>query len=144
MTGIERRERLDDAHYAMNLRLLFICSTRRFRRPSRSRWRCAWSALVGEADFPRVPGERGGDGATDHPRQAPDRRGRVPFETPGAPDRAERLAAVAAAIYSCSTKAILRRRRGSPAVPLCDEAIRLARLLLRLFSDEPSMMAFSH
>ena len=58
----------------------------------------------------------------------------MPFETPGAAERAERLGAVAAMIYlvfneGYSASGGERHVR----VPLCDEAIRLARLLLRLF-----------
>jgi len=65
----------------------------------------------------------------------------VPFEAPGPVERAERLGAVAAMIYlvfnegySAAAKETGRR------APLCDEAIRLARLLLRLFPAEPEMM----
>jgi RNA polymerase sigma-70 factor (ECF subfamily) len=65
----------------------------------------------------------------------------VPFETPGAPERAERLTAVAAMIYlifneGYSATADSMQARG----PLCEEAIRLARLLLRLFPAEPEIM----
>jgi RNA polymerase sigma-70 factor (ECF subfamily) len=65
----------------------------------------------------------------------------VPFETPGAVERAERLVAVAAMIYlifnegySASGEAAELRQ------PLSEEAIRLARLLLRLFPGEPEIM----
>lgn len=65
----------------------------------------------------------------------------VAFETPGAPERAERLAAVAAVLYLMFNEgySATGAEAGQRAV-LCDEAIRLARLLLRLFADEPSMM----
>jgi RNA polymerase sigma-70 factor, ECF subfamily len=55
---------------------------------------------------------------------------RVAFETPGAVDRAERLAAVAAMIYLLFNEG--HSASGGDAhirVPLCAEAIRLARLL---------------
>ena len=68
----------------------------------------------------------------------------VPFETPGAVERSERLAVVAAMIYlifnegySASGDAVQARR------PLCEEAIRLARLLLRLFPGEPEIMGLT-
>jgi RNA polymerase sigma-70 factor, ECF subfamily len=68
----------------------------------------------------------------------------VPFETPGALERSERLAAVAAMIYlifnegySASGDTIEIR------APLCEEAIRLARLLLRLFQSEPEIMGLT-
>ena len=65
----------------------------------------------------------------------------VPFDTPGAPERAERLAAVATMIYlifneGYSASGGNAHVRGS----LCEEAIRLGRLLLRLFPSEPEIM----
>jgi RNA polymerase sigma-70 factor (ECF subfamily) len=68
----------------------------------------------------------------------------VPFETPGAVERSERLGAVAAMVYlifnegySASGETSEIRR------PLCEEAIRLARLLLRLFQSEPEIMGLT-
>lgn len=65
----------------------------------------------------------------------------VPFETPSPADRAQRLAAVAAMLYLVFNEGYsagfdARERRA----PLCDEAIRLARLLLRLYPAEPEIM----
>jgi RNA polymerase sigma-70 factor, ECF subfamily len=68
----------------------------------------------------------------------------VPFETPGAPERAERLAAVAAMIYLVFNEGYSASGDSVPMrAPLCDEAIRLARLLLRLFQTEPEMMGLT-
>lgn len=68
----------------------------------------------------------------------------VPFETPGAVERAERLSTVAAMIYllfnegySASGGELHIRE------PLCDEAIRLARLLLSLFRGNPEIMGLN-
>ncbi|HEU4531414.1 MAG TPA: RNA polymerase sigma factor [Steroidobacteraceae bacterium] len=68
----------------------------------------------------------------------------VPFETPGAPEREQRLAAVSAMIYlifnegySASAGEVHVR------LPLCEEAIRLARLLQRLFPAEPEVIGLS-
>jgi RNA polymerase sigma-70 factor (ECF subfamily) len=68
----------------------------------------------------------------------------VPFETPGPVERAERLGAVAAMVYlvfnegySASGGDVAMR------IPLCDEAIRLSRLLLRLFPSEPEIMGLT-
>lgn len=65
----------------------------------------------------------------------------VPFEPPGAIERSERLAAVMAMVYlvfnegySASEQPLAERAQ------LCDEAIRLTRLLLRLFPMEPEVM----
>nr|WP_157335997.1 RNA polymerase sigma factor [Bradyrhizobium cajani] len=68
----------------------------------------------------------------------------TPFEAPGAVERSERLAGVAAMIYlifnegySASGETAELRK------PLCEEAIRLARLLLRLFQSEPEIMGLT-
>lgn len=68
----------------------------------------------------------------------------VPFEAPGAVERAERLATVAAMLYllfneGYSASGGEAHIRGS----LCDEAIRLSRLLLRLFQSEPEIMGLT-
>ena len=67
----------------------------------------------------------------------------VPFEAPGAVERSERLGTVAAMLYlifnegySSSGNADEAHVRGA----LCDEAIRLTRMVLRLFSSEPEIM----
>src|SRR5438105_3026555 len=65
----------------------------------------------------------------------------VPFETPGAVERSERLASVAAMIYLIFNEGY--SASGDTAeirLPLCEEAIRLSRLLLRLFQSEPEIM----
>jgi RNA polymerase sigma-70 factor (ECF subfamily) len=63
----------------------------------------------------------------------------VPFEAPGAVERSERVAAVAAMLYL-----VFNEGYSGASVParaqLSDEAIRLARLLLRLFPTEPEIM----
>ncbi|CAA2139111.1 RNA polymerase sigma factor [Hyphomicrobium sp. ghe19] len=63
----------------------------------------------------------------------------VPFEAPGPVERSERLAAVAAMIYLLFNEGYSAGNDPDRA-PLCDEAIRLARLLLRLFQTEPEIM----
>jgi RNA polymerase sigma-70 factor (ECF subfamily) len=65
----------------------------------------------------------------------------VPFETPGAVERAERLAAVAAMIYLIFNEGYSAgAAEADVRAPLCVEAIRLGRLLLRLFPAEPEIM----
>ncbi|MCC6918609.1 MAG: RNA polymerase sigma factor [Alphaproteobacteria bacterium] len=68
----------------------------------------------------------------------------VAYGAPGPVERAERLSAVAAMIYlvfnegySATGETIAAR------APLCDEAIRLARLLLRMFPSEPEIMGLT-
>jgi len=66
-------------------------------------------------------------------------RSDVPFEAPGAVERSERVAAVAAMVYLVFNEGY--SGAGVPArAQLSDEAIRLARLLLRLFPGEPEIM----
>jgi RNA polymerase sigma-70 factor (ECF subfamily) len=68
----------------------------------------------------------------------------VPFETPGAVERSERLAAVAAMVYLIFNEGYSTNSGEAPArAPLCEEAIRLARLLLRLFQTEPEIMGLA-
>ena len=66
------------------------------------------------------------------------------FETPGAVERSERLGAVAAMIYLMFNEGYSAMGADVAArAPLCDEAIRLARLLLRLFPAEPEIMGLA-
>lgn len=65
----------------------------------------------------------------------------VAFETPGPIERSERLGTVAAMIYLIFNEGYAAS--GGEAhvrLSLCDEAIRLARLLLRLFQSEPEIL----
>lgn len=65
----------------------------------------------------------------------------IAFEAPGAPERSARLAAVAAMVYLIFNEGYSAACESSAArAPLCEEAIRLARLLLRLFPAEPEIM----
>jgi RNA polymerase sigma-70 factor (ECF subfamily) len=66
----------------------------------------------------------------------------VPFEAPGAVERSERLAAVAAMLYLIFNEGYSASGGDQHVrMPLCDEAIRLSRLLLGLFPSEPEIMA---
>jgi RNA polymerase sigma-70 factor, ECF subfamily len=66
----------------------------------------------------------------------------VPFEAPGAVERSERIAAVAGVLYLLFnegyTSDVAEQRARTL---LCEEAIRLARLLLHLFPVEPEIQA---
>jgi RNA polymerase sigma-70 factor (ECF subfamily) len=137
-------ERLDGAHYRDDiLRLLFICchpdlpATQQIALALRivsglSVKQIARAFLVGEAAMEqRITRAKG--------RVA---KAEVPFETPGPVDRAERLAAVAAMVYLIFNEGY-SAGDGSARAQLCDEAIRLARLLLRLFQTEPEIMGLT-
>src|SRR5690606_33312097 len=63
----------------------------------------------------------------------------VPFETPGAVERSERLGAVMAMIYLVFNEGY-SAGPNDPRGDLADEASRLGRLLLLMFSNEPEVM----
>ncbi len=70
--------------------------------------------------------------------------GEIPFETPDPIERAERLAAVAAMIYLIFNEGYSAAASEQQArIPLCDEAIRLVRLLLRMYPTEPEIMGLA-
>lgn len=137
-------ERLDNSHYRDDvLRLLFICchpdlpATQQIPLALRivsglSVRQIARAFLVSEAAMEqRITRAKARIARAD-----------VPFEAPGAVERAERLGAVAAMIY-------LVFNEGYSAGPdpdragLAEDAIRLARLLLRLFPAEPEIMGLT-
>src|SRR5690606_10017160 len=136
-------DRLDDAHYRDDiLRLMFICchpdlpATQQIALALRivsglSVREIASAFLVNEkAMEQRITRAKRRVSEAD-----------VPFGAPGAVERAERLAAVAAMIYLIFNEGY-SASGGETHVreQLCDEAIRLARLLLRLFPAEPEIM----
>ena len=139
-------ERLDGSHYRDDiLRLLFICchpelpATQQIALALRivsglSVKQIARAFLVSEAAM-----EQRITRAKARVTEAG-----MPFETPGAVERSERLAAVAAMIYLIFNEGY--SAEGDSAGTrrsLCEEAIRLARLLLRLFQSEPEIMGLT-
>ena len=139
-------ERLDGADYRDDvLRLLFICchpdlpATQQIPLAPRivsglTVQQIARAFLVGEAAMEqritRAKARIAGAG--------------VAFETPGPIERAERLGTVAAMIYLVFNEGYSAAGgRQAARAPLCDEAIRLARLLLRLFQTEPEIMGLA-
>jgi len=68
----------------------------------------------------------------------------IGFDTPGTIERAERLASVMAMIYLLFNEGYTAPAAESERkAPLCEEAIRLIRLLLRLFPTEPEIMGLA-
>jgi len=137
-------ERLDGSHYRDDvLRLLFICchpdlpATQQIALALRivsglSVAQIARAFLVGDAAMEqRITRAKARIAKAD-----------VPFEAPGAVERAERVAVVAAMIYLLFNEGYSAGNDAKRA-PLCDEAIRLARLLLRLFQTEPEIMGLT-
>jgi RNA polymerase sigma-70 factor (ECF subfamily) len=142
----EIAERLDGAHYRDDiLRLLFICchkelpATQQIALALRivsglSVRQIARAFLVGEAAM-----EQRITRAKARVAQAS-----VPFETPGAVERSERLTAVSAMLYLIFNEGYSASGETSGMrMPLSEEAIRLARLLLRLFPGEPEIMGLT-
>jgi len=137
-------ERLDGAHYRDDiLRLLFICchpdlpDTQQIALALRivcglTVPQIAKAFLVSEAAMEqRITRAKGRVAQAD-----------VPYGAPSAVERSERLAAVAAMIYlvfNAGYSAGNNPARGE----FCGEAIRLARLLLRLFQTEPEIMGLT-
>ncbi|MCW5803902.1 MAG: RNA polymerase sigma factor [Deltaproteobacteria bacterium] len=67
----------------------------------------------------------------------------VPYEAPTAAERATRIGVVAATIYLVFNEGYSTSSEQAARAELCDEAIRLSRLLLRMFQDEPELMGLS-
>jgi RNA polymerase sigma-70 factor, ECF subfamily len=134
-------EKLDGADYRDDvLRLLFICchpdlpATQQIALALRivsglSVKQIARAFLVGEAAMEQR--------ITRAKRIVAD--GDAAFETPGAVERSERLAVVAAMVYLVFNEGYSAGDNPARA-ELCGEAIRLGRLLLRLFQTEPEIM----
>jgi RNA polymerase sigma-70 factor (ECF subfamily) len=141
-------ERLDGGHYRDDiLRLLFICchpdlpATQQIALALRivsglSVSQIARAFLVSEAAMEqRITRAK-----------AKVARAGTAFESPGAVERSERLAAVAAMAYLVSNDGYSAPDplgAGQARAGLCEEAIRLARLLLRLFPAEPEIMGLT-
>jgi RNA polymerase sigma-70 factor (ECF subfamily) len=67
-------------------------------------------------------------------------RAGMPFENPGPVERSERLGLVAAMLYLVFNEGYSSTPANPDAGQFCEEAIRLTRLLLRLFAAEPEIM----
>src|SRR5262249_13433133 len=139
-------DRIDEADYRDDiLRLLFICchpelpATQQIALALRivsglSVPQIARGFLVSEAAMEQRITRAKGRIATAN----------VPFEAPGAAERFERITAVAAMIYLVFNEGYTTSvaEHGARAA-LCEEAIRLSRLLLRLFPTEPEIMGLA-
>ena len=140
-TEAELVERLDDSHYRDDvLRLLFICchpelpATQQIALALRivsglTVKEIARAFLVSEAAMEqRITRAKGKVAAAG-----------VPFGNPTPAERAERLGAVAAMLQLVFNEGYSAAAEPERA-PLADEAIRLMRLLLRMFPAEPELM----
>ncbi|MGB6963741.1 MAG: RNA polymerase sigma factor, partial [Xanthobacteraceae bacterium] len=139
-------ERLDDSHYRDDvLRLLFICCHPDLPavRQIALALRVVSGLTVKEIARAFLVSESAMEQRITRAKSRVAQAG-VPFGAPGAVERAERLGAVAAMIYLLFNEGY--SASGGEAhmrVPLCEEAIRLARLLLTLFPAEPEIMGLT-
>ena len=139
-------QRIDEADYRDDvLRLLFICchpdlpATQQIALALRivcglSVKQIARAFLIGESAMEqRITRAKARIGKAE-----------IPFETPAPVERSERLAAVAAMIYLLFNEGYSATGGEAPLrAPLCEEAIRLARLLLRLYQTDPEIMGLT-
>lgn len=136
-------QRLDDSHYRDDiLRLLFVCchpdlpATQQIALALRvvsglSVKEIARAFLVTEAAMEQR--------ITRAKRRVVE--GGIAFGAPGAVERSQRLAAVAAMVYLLFNEGYAATGGDAHVrAPLCEEAIRLGRLLLRIFPSEPEVM----
>ena len=138
-------DRLDGAHYRDDiLRLLFVCchpdlpATQQIALALRivsglSVKQIARAFLVSEAAMEqRITRAKAKVAAAG-----------VPFETPDATARSQRLAVVAAIIYLVFNEGYSAGAAERADAPFAAEAIRLSRLLLTLFPAEPEIMGLT-
>ena len=145
-TEADVAERLDASHYRDDvLRLLFICCHPEL--PATQQIALALRIVSGLSVAAIARAFLVGDSAMEQRITRAKRRvqqGQIPYEAPGAVERSERLGAVAAMIYLLFNEGY--SASGGEAhirLPLCEEAIRLARLLLRMFPAEPEIMGLT-
>lgn len=142
----EQAERYDASHYRDDiLRLLFVCCHPEL--PATQQIALALRIVSGLSVAQIARAFLVSEAAMEQRITRAKRRiaaANVPFETPGAVERSERLAAVAGVIYLLFnegyTSSVAEDR--APAA-LCEEAIRLARLVLGLFPAEPEVMGLA-
>jgi RNA polymerase sigma-70 factor (ECF subfamily) len=139
-------QHLDDAHYRDDiLRLLFVCCDPVL--PSGQQIALALRIISGLTVTEIARAFLVGEAAMEQRITRAKRKiaqSQVPFEAPGAVERSERLAAVAAVIYLIFNEGYAASGGAAHVrAPLCEEAVRLARLLLRLFPGEPEIMGLT-
>jgi len=135
-------ERLDESHYRDDiLRLLFTCCHPDL--PATQQVALALRVVSGlsVAQIARafLIGERAMEQRITRAKARIAQTG-IAFEAPGPVERAQRLAAVSTMIYLVFNEGYSDSSPESERASLCDEGIRLARLLLRLFPSEPEIM----
>lgn len=139
-------EQIDHGHYRDDiLRLLFVCCHPEL--PTTQQIALALRIVSGLSVKQIARAFLVGDAAMEQRitrAKAKIARADVPFEAPGPAERGERLASVAAMLYLLFNEGYTSPAGESAArSPLCEEAIRLGRLLLSLFPTEPEIMGLT-
>jgi len=139
-------ERLDESNYRDDiLRLLFICCHPEL--PANQQIALALRIVSGLTVPEIARAFLVGESAMEQRITRAKRRvaeANVPYEVPSAIERSERLAAVMLVVYLLFNEGY--SASGSDAAiraPLCEEAIRLAHLLQKLFPAEPEVMGLT-
>lgn len=135
-------ERLDESHYRDDiLRLLFTCCHPEL--PATQQIALALRVVSGlsvrQIARAFVVDERAMEQRITRAKARIAQAG-LPFEAPSPVERAERLVVVGTMIYLVFNEGYSDASPGSERAALCDEGIRLARLLLRLFPAEAEIM----
>jgi RNA polymerase sigma-70 factor (ECF subfamily) len=134
-------EQLDRAEFADDLlRLLFVCCHRDL--PPTQQIALALRVVSGLSVKQIARAFLVGEAAMEQRITRAKRivaRSDVPFEAPGPIARTERIAAVAAMVYLLFNEGYTTGEREAAKEPLCEEAIRLARLLQDMFPGEPEL-----
>jgi len=137
-------ERLDGSHYRDDiLRLLFICCHPEL--PATQQIALALRIVSGLSVRQIARAFLVSDAAMEQRitrAKARIAKASIPFETPGAAERTARVGAVAAMIYLIFNEGYSAGLAADRA-GLCADAIRLARLLLRLFPTDPEIMGLA-
>ncbi len=135
-------ERLDDSHFRDDiLRLMFICCHPDL--PPAHQVAMALRVVSGLSVAQIAAAFLVGESAMEQRitrAKAKVAKADVAFGAPGAAERVERLGAVAAMIYLVFNEGYSAGHDAAAKAGLCDEAIRLGRLLLKMFPNEPELM----
>ncbi|TNC74961.1 RNA polymerase sigma factor [Rubellimicrobium roseum] len=139
----EIQARREEADYADDLlRLLFVCCHRELPPAQQVALALRVVSGLGVPQIARafLVSEAAMEQRLTRAKRAVTQAG-LPFEAPGPLAREERLGAVLAMVYLLFNEGYTAPQEAAVAKgALCDEAIRLARLLLRMFPEEPEVM----
>eukprot|EP00913_Durusdinium_trenchii_P008167 g7664.t1 len=135
-------ERLDSAHYQDDiLRLLFVCCHPDLPNTQQIALalRIVCGLSVGQIARAFLVSESAMEQRITRAKARIAKAG-LPFETPSSGERSERLKTVASMIYLVFNEGYSAGYANPDSAAFCGEAIRLARLLLRIFPAEPEAM----